>query len=114
MVNVLKLHPDEAFDFFWNDQLPGSTKSIDSRPRSLYFLKWISVFNFFTGSNYWLTALYLSGIAFFGSWYFWKILDGNFPELKAEAFVSILFVPSIVLWGSGVIKESIAAGFLFC
>jgi hypothetical protein len=52
-------------------------------------------------------------ISFFGSWYLVKILNKHFPDLKTESILAILFIPSIVLWGSGVIKESIAIGFLF-
>ena len=113
VVEVLKEQPKTVIDFFWWDKLPLGVNDVDSRPRSLYFLKWVSVFNFFNGNNYWITSVYFSLISFFGSWYLIRILNKYFPDLKTESIIAILFIPSIVLWGSGVIKESIAIGFLF-
>lgn len=114
VADVLGKNPKLIFDFFWSNQFEfEGIKLFDGRPRSLYFLKWVTAFNLLSAGNYWITALYFSFISFLGSWYLFKILTRQFPPLRMEAAISLLFIPSIVLWGSGVIKESIAIGSLF-
>jgi hypothetical protein len=114
VATALMENPKLIFGFFWNDQFQfEGFKLFDARPRSLYFLKWVTAFNLLSAGSYWITALYFSFISFLGSWYLFKILTCQFPTLRMEVAISILFVPSVVLWGSGVIKESIAIGFLF-
>ena len=113
VLETLRNHPNQVFDFFWNDINPEKISSIDTRPRSVYFLKWISIITIFTHNNYWITSLYFSLFSFLGSWFFFKILIQRFPNLNMEAIVAILLMPSAVFWGSGIIKESLAMGFLF-
>lgn len=105
--------PGKLINFFWNDALPSPVPEVDDRPRSLFFLKLVSAFNLIDNNNYWITSLYFSLISFLGSWYLVRILSRHFPALTTEIIISFLFVPSAVLWGSGIIKESISIGLLF-
>jgi hypothetical protein len=85
----------------------------NNQPRSIYLVKWVAAFNFINGSSYWITSLYFSFISFFSSWILFRTLSEHYPQFKKEAALSILFMPSIVFWGSGIIKESLAIAGLF-
>ena len=79
-------------------------------PRSFFFVKIISLFNLLTGDNYWLTGLYGSLLGFAGLWAMANALARRFAGTGGAAAVACLFFPSVVFWGAGVLKESLATG----
>lgn len=105
----------EYCKFLWNgDETSSLWKSIQGhQPRVLFFSKIVSLVNFFTGSNYWITALYFSFLSFLCSLTFVHTLIRYFPQSKWQAVFSCLFVPSVVFWGSGIVKECLAIASLF-
>lgn len=84
-----------------------------SEPRTLFFTRIVSVLCFFTGNNYWAIALWLSAFSFFGAWYLVCNISAAFPKARGPAIAAFLFMPSVVFWTSGVLKESVAMGSLF-
>jgi hypothetical protein len=82
------------------------------QPRSLFLSKIVSVFNLITCDNYWLTSVYFSLISFAASWRLVKIIARHFPDIRGAAIVAFLFLPSVIFWGSGIIKESIGIAML--
>jgi hypothetical protein len=77
-------------------------------PRALFFTKIVSLANLVTADNYWMTSAYFSLISFYFSWKLVVRLIRYFPAYQTAALFSFLFFPSVVFWGSGVLKESIA------
>ena len=67
-------------------------------------------FNSFIGQT-----MLLSFICFFPIWRLYKMFLYEFPKLEKEFALSVLFMPSVVFWGSGLLKDSITfaaiAGF---
>ena len=103
------LNGDESFAI-WPDL-------IFTQPRSLFFAKLISVFSFITLDNYWLTAVYFSFLSFAASWFLVTTIVKLFPGGAMAAVIAFLFFPSVVFWGSGIIKECAALSclcFLVC
>jgi hypothetical protein len=82
-------------------------------PRASFFVKCISPLVFLSGDNYWIVSLWLSVLAFLGAWYLVRRLRAHWPSHGRSASIVFLFLPSVVLWGSGIIKESLATGALF-
>jgi hypothetical protein len=82
-------------------------------PRALFFSKCASIVALITGDNYWLTTCYFSLISFISSWFLVKKLSVIFPRYTMRFVFAILFFPSVVLWTSGLIKESLAMAALF-
>ena len=76
--------------------------------RALFFVKLISPIVVLTYKNYWITSAYLSLLSFFSCWYLVKNINKYYPRLVIGAIVALLFVPSIVFWSSGIMKESIS------
>jgi hypothetical protein len=112
--SILRMNPNELINFFWFDDwaLVGQPM-ITSGMNAMFMLKWVTFFNLITGDNYWLVAVYFSILSFVGSWILFKSLCACYPDIKVEAAIAVLFVPSIVFWSSGVIKECLALGALF-
>jgi hypothetical protein len=82
--------------------------------RAILFDKFASLAGIITLiDDYWLISGYFSLIGFLGSWYLFRKLHSYFPQYTAAAAISFLFFPSVVLWTSGLIKESLAASALF-
>lgn len=76
--------------------------------RALLTAKIFSPFYVLTANNYWLTACYISLIAFASLFFLVHRLVGFRPVLKKAAPLAFLFWPSFVFWTSGVLKESLA------
>lgn len=83
---------------------------VTSEPRSLFFIHIVRIVNFVTGSNYWLTSLWFSLFSFICSYRLVVKLDELFPPLRTASRAALLFLPSVVFWSSGIIKESLAFG----
>ena len=100
--------------FLWDNETVdvASHKLIFEEPRAIFMSKVVSIFSIVTGGNYWMISVYFSLISFFGCWYFVKQVHLYIPSITWPAVVSFLFVPSIVFWTSGIIKESLAIGAL--
>lgn len=81
--------------------------------RTVFYIKITSILALLTGNNYWITSLYFSLLSFFAAWYASQTIARLFPEYKLAACVAFLFFPSVVLWSSGILKESLAMAALF-
>lgn len=82
-------------------------------PRALFLSKIISVLSLLANDNYWLVSAYFSLAAFAGAWRLAVVLGVLGTRVQIVGMVALLFFPSIVFWTSGVIKESLAMGFLY-
>lgn len=82
-------------------------------PRALFFSKMTSVLNIVTGNNYWAISLYFSFLSFLAAWSLVRVIKHNIPGVSPAAVIAFLFMPSVVLWTSGVLKESVAMAALF-
>jgi hypothetical protein len=106
-------------DFLWNGDESFAVWSdlIYKQERSLFFAKVISVFSLITFDNYWITSLYFSFLSFAATWFLVTTIVRSFPECSLAAVIAFLFFPSVVFWGSGIIKECAALAclsFLSC
>ncbi len=81
--------------------------------RALYMVKLTSFVNLITLDNYWIISGYFSFFSFVCTWLLVKTITRSFPAAKYPALFGFLFLPSVVFWTSGLIKESAALGALF-
>ncbi|WP_424963613.1 hypothetical protein [Ekhidna sp.] len=84
----------------------------DNQPRTQFFVLLLKPFVTLSGGSYWITSIYFSFISFTCFWYGSKILIAFYPHLKWVITVSLLFIPSIIFWSSGIIKDSLASAAL--
>ncbi len=86
--------------------------TLSEQPRAFFMAKLLSLVNLFTFGNYWITGFYCSLFSFWGLWLLANRLVVQQQARVAVAAMACLFVPSVVFWSSGVLKETIAVGCL--
>lgn len=80
------------------------------QPRALVMIRILSLLSLITAGNYWLCATYLSIFAFFGLWALVNQISNTYPNSTHAAVLAFIFVPSVVLWSSGISKETLYMG----
>lgn len=60
-----------------------------------------------TMQSYLASSILLAWICYTGIWRMYMVFNKVFPNLQKEFAISILFIPSVVFWGSGMLKDTI-------
>lgn len=84
--------------------------------RNLFTAKISSVLSILGFGGYLLTSLLFGTLAFSGMWRMFSLFRSLFPSLTKELALCFLFMPSIIYWGAGIMKDTIclaAIGWLF-
>lgn len=71
-----------------------------------------AIISFLSFGEPFATTVIFSAISFTGLWQLYTIISKIFPKNKKEALIATLFVPSVIFWGSGVLKDTLVMGFL--
>ncbi len=76
------------------------------------------LFSFLFGRSYTAISMCYSFFAFWGCWKCFKLFAKLFPTLKRPIAIAFLFFPSVVYWGSAIMKDSVCLGslglFVYC
>lgn len=56
--------------------------------------------------NYITTSVLLAAISYGGSWNLFVLIARIYPKIEKQLAVAILFIPSVVFWGSGLMKDT--------
>ncbi|WP_420577303.1 hypothetical protein [Ekhidna sp.] len=79
-------------------------------PASYAVVKATALFDLITFHTYSATALFFAVFSFSGLWAMYTALNKNYPENAGRLAIAILFVPSVIFWGSGILKDSVTIG----
>ena len=94
----------ENFSYFNSDTgWPAYRKDV----HSFFVVKIITLFSFLAGGSFINTAILLATVAFGGIWKLFQFFYSHYPKIGDQLAVAILFVPSVVFWGSGILKDTI-------
>jgi hypothetical protein len=96
---------DESFDIWSHLQY--------QQPRALFLCKVTSLFCLLTHDQYVAVAWYFSMLSFWSAWHLATVLSRHWPAARAAAVLALLYWPTVVLWTSGLIKESLAMAALY-
>lgn len=58
------------------------------------------------GKSYFITTVLISIFTYGGLWRLYRMFVGYFPHLIKPLAIGILFMPSVIFWGSGILKDS--------
>lgn len=58
------------------------------------------------GKSYFIATFFLALATFGGLWRLYRMFLSHFPSYKRNLAIGILFMPSVVFWGSGLLKDS--------
>lgn len=62
---------------------------------------------FIAFKSYMASAVIVATICYLGVWRLFRVFINEFPQLHNQFKWSILYVPSVVFWGSGIMKDSV-------
>jgi len=81
-------------------------------PNSLVVVKIAAFFDLFTFSSYSATAVLFACFSFVGAWCLFVTFYRQYPAFHFQIAVSTLFIPSVIFWGSGILKDTIVVSCL--
>ena len=61
----------------------------------------------FTMTTYLPTAVIFAAISFVGVWKMYVVFTKLYPRLTKQMALAVLFIPSVIFWGSGFMKDTI-------
>ena len=82
-------------------------------PRTLFLVKLFSPIVFLCLNSYLISSILISTLSFFGLWRLFKLLVLYYPNFSKQIAVGILFFPTVVFWGSGMLKDTVTLS-AFC
>lgn len=103
-------------NFLWNNAGDDSFLNtlVYTDKRALFMVKISSIILLLSLNNYWIASIYFSIISFLASWQISSVLNHYFTSHRSAIVFSFLFIPSVVFWSSGIVKESVALASLLC
>jgi hypothetical protein len=66
----------------------------------------VSVCSIFGFRSYIPTTIIVSWISFIGIWNLFRVFLSEFPNLARKMAIAIFFIPSVLFWGSGILKDT--------
>ncbi len=94
-----------TFNVFTNSTgIPLSFISHD--PKTFMVSKLTSPLLILTGESYFATTILLAAITYLPLWFLFRTILKQFPLLTRELAITTLFIPSVVFWGSGIMKDT--------
>ena len=75
-------------------------------------VRFASIICFFTFGRLMATNLIFGMLAFTGAWKLFIFFEEQFPKLRKQLAISILFLPTFLFWSSGILKDTLCVGAL--
>ncbi len=94
MQNYYHFDSSTGFPEYWKDAQSFATIRFTS---PLYFL---------TVKSYFACTLLLSALSYAGIWRLYLLFTREFPGLEKQFAIAILYFPSMIFWGSGIMKDT--------
>jgi hypothetical protein len=104
------------FPYFVYDEVGGYTQYVIADSRNFIVPRFGFVFSMLFFKSYLCLSFFMSFFAFAGCWRMFKVFYGLYPHLHKKAAIACLYLPSVIFWGVGLVKDSIcigALGFMF-
>lgn len=76
-------------------------------PRTFFVVKVISPLVVLSLNSYLVTTVVIASLSYGGVWRCYRTFVSYYPSLMGAFAVAFLFVPSVVFWGSGIMKDTV-------
>jgi len=76
-------------------------------PMTFMVVRFTTVLTLLAAGSYVVTTLLFAWFSYGGVWRLYKVFVAEFPDLKKEMAIAVLFIPSVFFWSSGVLKDTI-------
>ncbi len=91
---------------YFNDQTGWPYLYVITDGRQWMVVRLISLVTFLSFNSYLITTVIVAGLTYAGIWRLFLTLHRYFPSLHRELAIAVLFMPSSILWGSAILKDS--------
>jgi len=69
-------------------------------------VRYSTIFCFIGAKSFFVTSMLIASFSYIGIWKVYRLFQSLYPETKKALAISILFLPSLLFWGSGIMKDS--------
>lgn len=80
-------------------------------PSSIFTKQVTSIINLFAFNSFWSCTLIFSALSMLGLWLLFISFYRLFPRLHKQLAIVTLFIPGVVFWSSGIMKDSLCLLF---
>ena len=95
-----------GYDYYFFDETTGYSAYYQINTTSFFVVRLLIPIVALAFKSYFASAVLTACITYTGVWKLYKTFLQEFPSLKKELAIAILFIPSCVFWGSGLMKDS--------
>lgn len=115
LFNLMFKHPDIWAKIMMNDLRWENYFYFDSEtgypgyyrdPQSFTVVRLTWIFHFLSLKRYLFTTVLLASVCYLGVWRLFLMFNELYPGMQRAFSFSVLFIPSVLFWGSGVLKDS--------
>lgn len=99
-------------DFDQNLLASSLNKGYFNSESNYFIVKLVSFFSFFSFGNYSVITLFFSMISFSGVWRLYRFFYEQYPHLHKQLAIAVLYLPNLVFWSSGILKDPLCTGML--
>jgi len=89
---------DTGWPFYWKDE------------HGFFVVRLFAPICILSFHTYIGAALLLVAICYVGIWRLFLLFNYIFPNMDRQFAISLLFIPSVVFWGSGILKDTVTLG----
>jgi len=75
--------------------------------KSMFVIRFITPFLFLTSNSFLATTILLAALSYTGIWRLFRVFAQRYRPASNELALAFLFVPSVVFWGSGIMKDTL-------
>lgn len=75
-------------------------------PRTFFIIRIISPLAILTFDSYLVTTVVLASLSYFGIWRCYRTFVSYYPRLQGKLAIAFLFMPSVMFWGSAILKDT--------
>jgi len=119
VVESLQYGPTVFYEVIKRDYINVSSETLNlnmrmiyDAPMEYYTVNLSSIFVILGLGSYFSSNLLIALFSYWGCWHFFLLLVEKFPKLEKQMAFSILFIPSVVFWGSGLNKDTYILCFI--
>ena len=75
--------------------------------QSYFVVRVLGIFNLLSFNTYTASAIFFAVFSFNGIWHMFLTFRALFPHLEKQIANACFFLPSLIFWGSGILKDSL-------
>lgn len=74
--------------------------------RTFFVLRVTSILAFLTLKSFLTCTIVVASLSYFGVWSCYRTFVNYFPQIRGKLAIAFLFMPSVVFWGSSILKDT--------